>query len=113
MTWAKRGIVLALAAALLYCVALATFYTSERRWVQSGMIGKRIAYVGELVPHAQFSAALPGCLKSNDPLALATFERTGSYRMSGWFVPKPQARKVVRCMRSKGWELIPVRLYTP
>ena len=94
-------------------VALAKFYTSERRWTQSGMIGKRIAYVGERVPHEQFAAALPQCLKSNDPGAVETFGRTGSYRVSGWFIAEPQTSMVVRCMRLKGWELAPVHIYTP
>src|SRR6187399_414480 len=91
---------------VIVIVAGAVFYTPQRHWAQGQRPGDRVST-------EPFSTALPECLEDHDPAGLAKFERTGSYQISGWFASEASTQEVARCMRPKGWLLVPTHIYTP
>lgn len=101
-----RSLGYCVSALLIVGAVCATFYTPERRWIEGEKVGDRVA-------QAPFAAALPECLKQDDPSGLAAFNRTGTYQVSGWLVSPTRTDKVVGCMSAKGWLLVPTHLYTP
>jgi hypothetical protein len=88
-------------------ILLSLAYTAERKWVAGQAPGEGVTF------EADFSAALHGCVATNDSERLADLDQGHRYRISGWFLNDEKTTPVIQCMRKKGWLAVPTTLYTP